>query len=146
MNKHLIKNWLHDFKSYPSEKWFQQKTFVKERYDFFSIFFEKVRMEDFKNEKDFFENEYGFEKMCDSLHSLATNNLALARAKGRKERSYNWKIYLNKLNFLIDKKVKVDIRIDRALKQDKYKIKFFGRSSITELIAYNEAESYSFYI
>ncbi|MFK7948538.1 MAG: AAA family ATPase [Saprospiraceae bacterium] len=83
--------------------------------------------------------------MCDNLHSLTTNNLALARAKGKKERSYTWEIYLNKINFLIDKNIAVDKRIDRALKQDRYKIKFFGRSSITELIAYNEPEIYTFY-
>jgi predicted ATP-binding protein involved in virulence len=141
MNQNLLKEWLADFKNHPAEKWFDKMAFIKQRYDYFTNFFKKLKDGEF-NQDNFFE---AFYIMCDNLHSLTTHGLALARAKGVKENHYSAEEYIEKLNHLIDKRKPVSLRINEALKKDsEYRLKFFGQSSISELIAYNEPEKYTF--
>jgi AAA15 family ATPase/GTPase len=143
MNKDLIKRWLHDFKNYPAEDWFEERTFVKEQYDFFEEFLQKInhgKHGDFRDDKDFFEGEYGFEKMCHNIHSLQGNKLALALAKGKKERHYSRNEYVKQLRYLFNSNEPVEKRLNKSLKD----LKYLGESSVSELIAYSDPNNYTF--
>jgi len=141
MNKKLLNEWLSQYKEIV-DNWLKgNKDFnVKDRFDFFNTFFSKIRKNSFDSDEQFFSE---FEKMCDNIHSLTTNKLALARAKNRKERNTKEE-YITKLNYLIDKNLDVETRIKNLLENSSYRLPYFGTSSISELVAYNEPELYTF--
>ena len=140
MNKKILIEWLDEFKEH-ADKWFKEKTFVNERYEFFNAFFQNIRNDEYKTDEDFFDD---YDKMCDNIHSLTTNKLALARAKGKKERHFTREEYIFKFKHFIDTNIEVEKRINKALYNKDYKLNYLGTSSISELISYNEPEKYTF--
>ena len=140
MKKDILIKWLKEFKEH-ADKWFKEKTFVKERYDFFNAFFQNIRNDEYKTDKDFFAD---YDDMCNNIHSLTTNKLALSRAKGKKERHFTRKEYIFRFTHFIDTNIEVEKRINKALYNKDYKLNYLGTSSISELISYNEPEKYTF--
>lgn len=138
MNINLIDRWLKDFKK-DAEKWFEGVPFVNRRYHFFKEFIRKVnagKEGDFLSDADFFES---FDEMCGELHALSSQKLALARARGLKERHHTRAEYIKQFRELFDKAIPVDKRINKGIKG----LKFIGNSSLSELVMYNEPEKYT---
>ncbi len=142
MNNKLLIEWLSQYKETVDEWLKGNKDFkVTDRYKFFNDFFSKIRENNFSSDEQFFSE---FENMCDNIHSLTTNKLALARAKNKRDRSTKEE-YIEKLNYLINKDVNIEARIKNVLENSSnYSLPYFGTSSISELVAYNEPELYTF--
>ena len=138
MDKNLLKQWLVEFKD-KADEWFEspERRFVKERYEFFNKMYTQIRNGQFSyNDLD---------NICDRNHSLTTNKLALAFAKGEKKRHHSKDNYLIKFQYLINTDIDIVERINNLLKpKSKFKMNRIADSSISELIAYNEPEKYTF--
>lgn len=134
-NSELIKKYLNEF-SHDADKWFQDATFLEERFNFFNNFFKK------ENLRNLEWNE--IQKLGENLHCFSTNALAKKRAFG----SLNHKIehYRESFNYLAYGSDEPRRRIDNLSdKNGKYRLKYISDSAISELISYIMPDKYTFF-
>jgi len=142
MNTKLLTELLEQF-NVESDRWFKVNNSIEQKYKFFEAFFSKIRHNKFSTETQFFGE---FEEMCDNLLSLTTNKIALARAKGKSIKPYGYKEYVKRLLHLIDEKLPLEERIEDALEaKSEYNLKYFGQSSVSELVAYSKPHEYTMF-
>lgn len=109
-----------------SKEWFSRTTFVKTYYEFFKLFFDnenlkKIEWEDIK-------------KVGDHLHSA--NSLGIAKKNAFGDRpNHPIEYYRNSFSFLAHGPGKPEVRLRIFAEDDKFKIKYFGPSMISELAA-----------
>lgn len=134
----LLEKLLKEYKT-KAKDWLTKNTGfnLEKRYKIYNDFFKKIKNKEFEKPENF---KPDFEKICEKLHSLSSNALAKAKAKNNFDSNH-----LAKFEALINTKIPIEERIERAIKNKEYKIFGIGQSTISEIIAYNQPEEYTFY-
>jgi 5-methylcytosine-specific restriction protein B len=131
----LIEKYLYEFKD-SADSWFNQINWFLPRYDFFVNFYRKEYISQAKWED--------FQKMGDNIHSF--NSLAIAKKNALGKLNRPIEHYREAFEYLIRGKDPLNVRINSINnKNSTYYLKYFGESSLSELVAYAFAEDYVFY-
>ncbi|RPI19825.1 MAG: EVE domain-containing protein [Ignavibacteriae bacterium] len=125
---------LYEFSQIADDLFANKVKWLQERYDYMKDFFVKENLEKLE------WND--IQKLGDKIHAFK----AMAIAKGNALGNINMPIeeYRKKFEYLAYGEDPIDVKIDSLLTGD-YKIKYFGSSVITEIIAYVYAEEYVMY-
>ncbi|MCF8233253.1 MAG: EVE domain-containing protein [Bacteroidales bacterium] len=130
-----IGTYLKEFSSI-AEKYFQEKLWLKERYDFFQLFFEKENIE----KADWND----FQKMGNKLHSFTSLAIAKKNALGKPNHSIEH--YRNAFIYIKYGDDPVNVKINNILDDTSgFHLKYFGQATLSELFAYAFPDKYTIY-
>lgn len=133
MSDAKVKKYLEEF-SAAADKWFSDRSFIKENYDFFNIFFKKEKIERLNWEE--------IQEVGAHLHAANTNALAKARAFGRPNHDLGQ--YRKTLLLLRHGAGEISKRMHVIVDDKAYKIKGFGPAIWSELFGYAFPEQFVF--
>ena len=123
----LTQTYLKEF-SEIADDWFQNESWLQERYNYFQEFFKTENLE---------KSEWlDFQELGNNIHAFVNLALAKKRALGRMNLTIDQ--YRKNFIYLISQKDPLDVTINNLLPNSgsEYKLPFFGNSSISELVAY----------
>jgi len=129
-----LTEYLEDFKLV-ADDWFRVNNFLMEYYNFHKEFFKKENLE--KAEWKDFQN------LGDHIHAF--NSLALAKSRALGKPNYPIEHYRNSFIYLVHGKGQIEDRIRNFVTDDKYKLKYFGDSAISELLGQIFADEFVLY-
>ncbi len=129
-----IKNYLNEFKT-NADEWFNKDDFYIRHYDFFQEFIKRENLEKISWDD--------FQKIGDHIHSFNSIPVAKANALGRPNAPIQH--YRNSFIYLLYSNDNIEIRIKNFIENPKYKLKFFGRSALSEILGNIFASEFIFY-
>lgn len=129
-----VTQYLNEFKEIADE-WFANAAFVEENYQFFSEFFKKENLQTAQWED--------FQNMGNHIHSF--NSMAIAKKNALGNPNHPIEHYRKSFIYLAHGDGKIKTRIQDMLSNENYKIKYIGRSVLSEILGYMFAEKYVLY-
>lgn len=129
----LLKNYLAEYK--PNSKAFLQENIAIEFYKFFQEFFKKENLEkmEWKN----------LQEMGNYIHSF--NSMAIAKKNALGNPNHPIEHYRNSFLYLLYGDDPLDLRLKNFVYDEKYKIKYFGNSVVSELMGQAFPEDFSIF-
>lgn len=119
-----------------SIEWFSKTKIINTYYDFFKSFFEKENLQKIEWED--------IKKVGDHLHSA--NSLGIAKKNAFGDRpNHSIEYYRNSFSFLAHGPGRPEVRVKIFTEDEKFKIKYFGPSMISELAAQIFPEDFVIY-
>lgn len=132
MNMQEIAQHLSEF-STAAEAYYGDEPHIAKRYRFIQEFFDRENLEQL--------DESGMKLLGNNLDCFQT--VALARAKATRNLKHPIEHYRRSFLYLVHGEDDLDTRVDRFRDDPEYKLDFFGRSAVSELLAYLFPEDFS---
>lgn len=132
MNMTEIRQHLSEF-STAAEAYYGEDPHIAKRYRFIQEFFDRENLEQL--------DENGMRLLGNNLDCFQT--VALARAKATRNLKHPIEHYRRSFLYLAHGEDDLDFRVDRFRDDPEYKLHFFGRSAVSELLAYLFPEDFS---
>lgn len=133
LNLELLNNYLEEYK--PNSKSYLQDNIAFKFYNFFQEFFKRDNLEKMEW-KD-------LQEMGNYIHSF--NSMALAKKKALGEPNHPIEHYRNSFIYLLYGEEPLEIRFKNFVNDDRYKIRNFGNSVISELMGQAFPDNFSIY-
>jgi 5-methylcytosine-specific restriction enzyme B len=118
-----------------AEKWFKDKAFLKENYEFFTEFFKKENLEKAEWED--------FQRMGDHIHCF--NSFPIVKKQAFGNPNHKIEHYRKSFDYLAHGEDDLDTRITKLISNKDYKIKYVGENVLSELLGYLFAEQFVLY-
>ncbi len=129
-----IYNYLFEFKDI-AQHWFNRNDFTVKYYNFFQEFIQKEKLEN--ADWDYFQ------KLGDNIHSF--QSLAIAKGNALGNLNHPIEHYRNSFLYLVYSEDDLETRIKNFINDEKYKLKYFGDSALSEILGNIFAHNYVFF-
>ncbi len=130
----ILHDYLNEFKK-QADQWFSQKIHLEKRYQFYQNFFKKEHLEN--------ADWPYFQKLGEYIHAFQSMAIARMNALGRPNHPIEY--YRKSFLYLAYGPDSVEERITNFAENDRYRIKYFGESVISEIVGHLLAEKYVLY-